>query len=117
MFGITKHIGSASLLIIVITFVLFALALFSVGFTHDLFLEAGVFLVSVKLILGSYRNSVFADEMRTKLEALDSAVQRIESHLLADPGRAQLADQQPEGSYAQAKVSIVQAEPALVRSL
>lgn len=117
MFGITKHIGTASLSIIVITFVLFALALFSVGFTHDLLLEAGVFLVSVKLILGSYRNSVFADEMKTKLEALDAAVQRIESHLLADPGKAHQDVQQPEASNAQAEANIVQAEPALVRSL
>ncbi len=117
MFGITKHIGTASLLIIVITFVLFALALFSVGFTHDLLLETGVFLVSVKLILGSYRDSVFAGEMKTKLEVLEAVVQRIESHLLADLGKAHLDDQQPEASNAQAAASIVQAEPALVRSL
>ena len=32
--------------------------LFLKGFTHDLLLEAGVFLVSVKLILMSYRSSL-----------------------------------------------------------
>ena len=117
MFGITKHIGLASLLIIVTTFVLFALALFTVGLTHDLLLEAGVFLVSVKLILGSYRDSVFAGEMKIKLEALEVVVQRIESHLLADLGKAHQDVQQPEASNAQAEANIVQAEPALVRSL
>ena len=106
MFGITKHIGAASLLIIVITFVLFALALVTVGFTHDLLLEAGVFLISVKLILGSYRDSVLAGEIKTKLEALDSAVKRI-------------ADQMPayRGSDAPAGSAIVQAQRAIARSL
>jgi hypothetical protein len=105
MFGITKHIGTASLLIIVITFVLFALALFTIGLTHDLLLEAGVFLVSVKLILGSYRDSVFAGEMKTKLEALDSAVQRIANQM-----PVYLESDEP------AESGIVQAQRAIARS-
>lgn len=50
-----KHFDTGSLIVIVITFVLFAMALFTKGFTHDLLLEAGVFLVSVKLILMAYK--------------------------------------------------------------
>ena len=46
-----KHFDVGSVFVIIITFVLFALALFTKGFTHDLLLEAGVFLVSVKLII------------------------------------------------------------------
>ena len=46
----------ASAIVVVITFVLFVLALFTKGLTHDLFLEAGVFLVSVKIILLAYNN-------------------------------------------------------------
>ena len=53
-----KYFDAGSLIVILITFVLFVLALFTQGFTHDLFLEAGVFLVSVKLIIMAYRNSV-----------------------------------------------------------
>lgn len=53
-----EHFDFASLIIIVITFVLFTIALFTKGFTHDLLLETGVFLVSVKLILMVYKNSV-----------------------------------------------------------
>ena len=53
-----KYFDAGSLMVILITFVLFVLALFTQGFTHDLFLEAGVFLVSVKLIIMSYRNNV-----------------------------------------------------------
>lgn len=36
---------------------LFVLALFLKGFSHDLLLEAGVFLVSVKLILMAKKNT------------------------------------------------------------
>ena len=53
-----KHFDAGSLIVILTTFVLFVLALFTKGFTHDLLLEAGVFLVSVKLIIMAYRNNV-----------------------------------------------------------
>jgi hypothetical protein len=43
--------------VIVLSFGLFALALFVKGFTHDLLLEAGVFLVSIKLILMARNNA------------------------------------------------------------
>ena len=46
----TKTPDVLSLVVIAITFALFSLALFSKGFTHDLLLEAGVLLVSVKSI-------------------------------------------------------------------
>ena len=53
-----KYFDVGSLIVIMITFVLFSLALFTKGFTHGLLLEAGVFLVSVKLIIMAYRNNV-----------------------------------------------------------
>ena len=53
-----KHFDTGSLIVIVVTFILFVLALFTKGFTHDLLLEAGVFLVSVKLIIMAYRNNL-----------------------------------------------------------
>ena len=53
-----NHFNVGSLIVIIITFVLFSLVLFTKGFTHDLLLEAGVFLVSVKLIMMAYRNTV-----------------------------------------------------------
>ena len=53
-----EHIGALSFIVILITFILFAAALFTTGFTHDVLLEAGVFLVSVKLITMAYKNSV-----------------------------------------------------------
>jgi hypothetical protein len=53
-----KHFDVGSMMVIIVTFVLFTIALFAKGFTHDLLLEAGVFLVSVKLILIAHNNSV-----------------------------------------------------------
>jgi len=58
MFPMNRYIDRGSLAVMAITLVLFIAALFTKGLTHDLFLEAGVFLVSVKLILQAYRNSV-----------------------------------------------------------
>jgi hypothetical protein len=54
------------------------LALFEKGFTHDMLLEAGVFLVSVKLIMMSYKNSLAARDMRDQLDAIQQALARIE---------------------------------------
>src|SRR5438045_2524576 len=53
---------SGPIVVIALTLILFIVALFIQGLTHELLLEAGVFLVSVKLILMSYKNSVLAGE-------------------------------------------------------
>ena len=53
-----KHFDYWSLLVIAITLVLFVTALFVTGLKKDLLLEAGVFLVSVKLIQMAYKISV-----------------------------------------------------------
>ena len=52
-----KHFDPGSLIVIIVTFVLFGSALFTKGFTHDLLLEAGVLMVSIKLIMMSYKHS------------------------------------------------------------
>ncbi|NTU92068.1 MAG: hypothetical protein HGA60_09175, partial [Chlorobiaceae bacterium] len=59
-----------TVIIIIITFVLFAIALFVKGFTHDLLLEAGVFLISVKLILLGYKNSVTNSKLLEELQEI-----------------------------------------------
>ena len=114
---LTKHLKQSSLVVIVITVVLFVLALLSQGFTHLLFLETGVLLVSVKLLLSSYRESVFASEMKLRLDALDAAVQRIAIQMPAYLEKERLNDQPSLGKAAQAEPSIAQAQPALTRSL
>lgn len=62
-----KGIDLGTGIVILLTAALFCLSLAVHGFTHELFLESGVFLISVKLIL-----------MTTKQAA---AEQRLEAHL------------------------------------
>ncbi len=71
-------LDKSSLIVILITVVLFVIALFTKGFTHDLFLEAGVFLVSVKLILMAYQNRVLHDEIVEKIYSIHSILQKME---------------------------------------
>lgn len=79
--SVRKHFDPGSLVVIVLTFVLFALALFIKGLGHGLLLEAAVFLVSLKLILMSHKNSVLAEEMEQRLDAIyDLLRSREHSH-------------------------------------
>jgi hypothetical protein len=63
-----KNFDVGSTIVIIVTFLLFILALFAKGFTQDLLLEAGVFLVSVKLILMAYNNSVYIKSIENELK-------------------------------------------------
>jgi hypothetical protein len=63
-------------IVIVLTGALFLAALFVKGFTHSLFLEGGVLLVSIKLILMAQKNA------KTE-ESLERHLTRIEELLLA----------------------------------
>ncbi len=71
-----KYFDTGTILVIVITFILFGVALFSKGFTHDLLLEAGVFLVSVKLILMSYKNGLNHIELQKDLQEIKKLLEK-----------------------------------------
>jgi hypothetical protein len=77
MKGFRQYFDIASLLVILLTLVLFVAALYSTGFTHDLLLEAGVFLVSVKLILMSYKNAVSSLELKAELAEMRSLLEDL----------------------------------------
>jgi hypothetical protein len=62
-----RHIDIGSSVVIVTTFILFVVALFKKGFSHDLLLEAGVFLVSLKLIIMSYKNGINIEHFQKEL--------------------------------------------------
>ncbi len=66
------------MVIIAITLVLFVIALFTTGLTHDLLLEAGVFLVSVKLILMAYKNSVAEKQISEQLREIMDMLKKRE---------------------------------------
>ena len=65
-----KLLDISSYLTIAITLVLFVVALFVKGLTHDILLEAGVFLVSAKLVLMTYKNSASSEAILRELEQL-----------------------------------------------
>ncbi len=63
-----------SFVVMAITLVLFITALFTKGFSHDLLLEAGVFLVSVKLIMMNYKNKVASDAIQKQLQEIKDLI-------------------------------------------
>jgi hypothetical protein len=79
MFNIRKHFDLGSLVVITVTFVLFVSAVFTKGFTHDILLEAAIFLVSVKLIIMAYKNIDATDSLHQKLDEIYKKVTAIES--------------------------------------
>ncbi len=75
-----KNFDMGSIIVIAITFVLFTMALFFTGFTHDLLLEAGVFLVSVKLIMMAYKASVSTKDIHRELEEIKNLLKNIKEN-------------------------------------
>jgi hypothetical protein len=66
-----KYFDIGSITVIFVTFLLFVVALFTKGLTHDLLLEAGVLLVSIKLIMMAYKNNVFYKEITQELKKIN----------------------------------------------
>jgi len=81
MGDIKRHVDTWSWIVMFITSVLFVVALFLKGLSHDLSLEAGVFLVSLKLIMMAYKHSVIAAELTVRLDDVQAALTRLEGLL------------------------------------
>ena len=77
----SRHLDVGSQATVVVTLVLFVVSLFVKGFGHDILLESGVFLVSVKLILMSYKNSVATREVTARLAGLEQLLTRVDGRL------------------------------------
>ncbi len=58
--------------IVLITFALFIAAIFSKGLTHDIFLEAGVFLISIKIIYLTLRTNSITRKIQKQLESMNT---------------------------------------------
>jgi len=71
-----QHLDAGTIAVIILTLALFILSVFLKGITHDLLLEGGVFLVSVKLILLSYHNSVSTQAIQSKLDQIYDLVRQ-----------------------------------------
>ena len=76
MFNFLRQLDIVSRLVIIITFVLFVVALFIKGFGHGLLLEAGVFLVSVKLIMMAAKNVLLAKHLDDRLDRIEVTLMR-----------------------------------------
>jgi len=94
-----RHLDIVSQLVIVTTFVLFVVALFIKGFGHGLLLEAGVFMISVKLIMMAHKNSILAKDLDDRLDRMEVTLTRMEGRLElqrpSDPG-AHRSDEQKQ---------------------
>ena len=71
-----KYLDFWSSFVIVLTFVLFIVALFVKGLTQDLLIEAGVLLVSVKIIMGSYKNGKLIKSVFRELEEIKALLKK-----------------------------------------
>ena len=76
-----RYLDTASGLTIGLTLLFFGIALFTTGLTHDLLLEAGVFLVSAKLVLAGYKNDRSNAALQTRLARIEEAIGRLEQSL------------------------------------
>lgn len=72
-----RHLDPGTIATLAVTLALFVVALFVKGLTHDLLLEAAVFLVSVKLVIAAYKASVTEQALRDKLEEIHADVKRL----------------------------------------
>jgi hypothetical protein len=97
-----RHLDIQSFIVIAVTLILFAVALVVKGFTHDLLLEAGVFLVSLKLIMMAYKNSITGKSVEEKLDSIAETLCRLEKEgklpnqaLQPTPGSVTAAAGQP----------------------
>jgi flagellar motor component MotA len=70
----TKYFDTGTIIVIVVTILLFAVALFLKGLTHELLLEAGVLLVSIKLIMMAYRNSINYEDVKRELNDIKQLI-------------------------------------------
>jgi hypothetical protein len=82
---LTEHLDYRSIFVLAITLVLFIFSLFAQGLTHDLLLEAGVFLVSMKLIIMAYNNNVQSKAVESRLQSIQATLDRME-HGAQDTG-------------------------------
>jgi hypothetical protein len=58
------------MIVIIVTFVLFTVALFVKGLTKDMLLEAGVLLVSIKLIMMNFKSAQNMEFFKNELDEI-----------------------------------------------
>ena len=74
--AMSNRLDFGSILIIVITFILFVVSLFVKGLSHEILLDSAVFLVSVKIIIMSFKNESYIKELSKQLEEIKSLIKK-----------------------------------------
>lgn len=77
-----KNFDLANFITIALTFILFVIALFVTGFTKGLLLEAGVLLVSIKIILMAAATRDTNKEIIKKLNEINEKLQDNKSNTI-----------------------------------
>jgi hypothetical protein len=78
MAHVRRLLDAGSVIVMAVTLVLFVLALFLTGVGHDLLLEAGVFLVSTKLMIMSYRLARSTYQLHEEVRSIRTLLQSRE---------------------------------------
>jgi len=73
---VKKHLDPGSVTVILVTLILFTVAIFTKGMTHDILLEAGVLLISIKLIMMAYKTAVFYEKIIQELKNLNDCLNK-----------------------------------------
>ena len=71
-----ERLDMGSMAIIFITFTLFVVSLFQKGLTHEILVDTGIFLVSVKLIVMSFRNNLYMKDLNQQLEDIKKLIKK-----------------------------------------
>ena len=71
-----ERLDMGSMAIIFITFTLFVVSLFQKGLTHEILIDTGIFLVSVKLIVMSFRNNLYMKDLNQQLEEIKKLIKK-----------------------------------------
>jgi len=77
MHKIGNKVDVPTLVVIILTLGLFVTSLFVKGFTHDLLLESGVFLVSTKLILMSFANKKSSEKISKEISEIKNMINNL----------------------------------------
>ena len=71
-----ERLDIGSMAVIVITFTLFVVSLFQKGLTHEILVDTGIFLVSVKLIVMSFKNNLYMKDLNQQLEEIRKLIKK-----------------------------------------
>ena len=71
-----ERLDMGSLVIIFITFTLFVVSLFQKGLSHEILIDTGIFLVSVKLIVMSFKNNLYMKDLNQQLEEIKKLIKK-----------------------------------------